>query len=193
MVTHDTIKKTIDSVSLMLLLKAVCIDQAERKKRSRSICSSSSAALLSPSTLSTNVTRHRKWKSTLQQKYTLYKQGHLVRQHEIYNMHENELLTHAHLWYFVHKDPKIERADRIEPKWVVVLRTDDGSYLHPQQPYLTRIYKRLGRTDFHKALTMTADGTPYWVDTHIARICRDKEAKRRYSEKTRREKKRLKK
>jgi len=178
----------------VLMLKTVCQVQARRKKRIRSYgdSSSSNRALLmgTNNTKGTQSckTRHRTWKSVQRQKYTLYKKGNVVREHDIARMHTQGTLTHDYLWYFVHTDDKIERADRIEPKWVVVMRTETGTYLHPQQPYLTRIYKQLNRCNYRLAFTMMDDGTPYWVDTHIARIYRDKEAKKRYSEKTRKSK-----
>lgn len=132
--------------------------------------------------------RHRQWKPVKQQNYTLFKRGKHIKQQDIVELYKRNELTHDYLWYFVHNDTKIERADRIEPKWIIVFCTDDGMYLHPQQPYLTRIYKQLGRTDYRVELSMMSDGTPYWVDTYIARIRRDKEAKKRYSEKKRKKK-----
>lgn len=166
----------------VLLMNVVCNEQQMRRKRLRT--PSTRASLETFKHVATKI-RHRKWKTSAQQKYTLFKRGLYISQRDISVIFEEGRLTHDYLWYFVHKDPKIERADRIEPKWIVVLCTDDGVYLHPQQPYLTNIYKGLGRTDYKAALTMMCDGTPYWVDTHIARVHRDRDAKRRYSEKHR--------
>lgn len=172
----------------VLLLNAVYNEQQERKKRMRSFSSMTVDTFSGGSAGVNTKTRHRKWKPAAQQKYTLFKSGLRVSLRDINAVFENGLLTHDYLWYFVHTDPKIERADRIEPKWIVVLCAsgkEENVYYHPQQPYLTTIYKDIGRTDTKLALTMMADGTPYWVDTHIARIQRDKEAKRRYSVKQR--------
>lgn len=180
----------------VLLLKSIHQNQQLRKKRLRTVSSkhslTDSMAAGATVTMGNNgvKTRHRKWQLSARQNYKLYKRGrHISSSREISNAFESGQLTHDYLWYFVHKDSKIERADRIEPKWIVVLCTDDGVYLHPQQPYLTAIYKQLKRTNYKKALEMMPDGTPYWVDTHIARIQRDKEAKKRYSEKQRKKQK----
>jgi len=171
----------------VLLMNVVCNEQQTRRKRLRTSFTTTHPDTFEQAIGGGGATkiRHRKWKTSAQQKYTMFKKGLYISQREISTIFEEGRLTHDYLWYFVHKDPKIERADRIEPKWIVVLCTDDGVYLHPQQPYLTNIYKELGRTDYKAALTMMDDGTPYWVDTHIARVHRDRDAKRRYSEKHR--------
>ena len=173
----------------VLLLNAIHENQQLRRKRLRTSSSASAQQLdYTGDTVNTTggtKTRHRRWKPSAQQNYSLFKRGCLIDQRSISSTYEKGALTHDFLWYFVHKDAKIERADRIEPKWIVVLCTEDGVYLHPQQPYLTAIYKQMKRTDYKAAMQMMPDGTPYWVDTHIARVRRDKEAKRRYSEKQR--------
>lgn len=136
---------------------------------------------------STNATRHRTWSP--KDKYLLYKEGIMVERSELARMHAAGTLVHEHLYYFCHTDPKIERADRIEPKWVVAFCVGPSTYVLPQQPYLIAIYKKLGRTSDKRAMEMLPDGTPYWVDAYTARVRRDKEAKRRYSQRMREEKK----
>ena len=170
----------------VLLFNAIHSDQQLRSKRLRTSCSTMAFTALK---VDDAKTRHRQWKQNERKKYTLYKRGLFVKQHEITSMYAAGTLTHDYLWYFVHRDPKIERADYIEPKWVVVLCTEEHAFLHPQQPYLTSIYKELNRTHFKSAFTMMPDGTPYWVDIHIARISRDRDAKKRYADKQRDKKK----
>ena len=177
---------------VLLMSHVHTIQKARKRKHGRSnhLLESSSCA---SSNSQVRGARHRRWSPG--QKYTLFKEGALgvVRKDHIARMHEQGQLRHEHLHYFVHGDARIQRADRIEPKWVVALRVGPQDYVLPQQPYLTCIYKRLGRVSDKQALTLLEDGTPYWVDTYIARVRRDKAAKRKYSQRMRAQKKRQKK
>lgn len=114
-------------------------------------------------------------------KYTLFKRARTIGRKQLIERPED--LSHDDLFYFVHKDERVQRGDDLEPKWVAVFHVDTGRYVFPQQPLLARIYADCGRNDPEKATTMCADGTPYWVDRYWARYKRDRLAKKRYQAK----------
>lgn len=118
------------------------------------------------------------------QKYALVRKGRVIHKKEL--LETPHKLSHGDLFYFRHKDERVSRGDALEPKWVAVFCVDTGRYVFPQQPLMAQLYKKAGRTDAEKAMTMCADGTPYWVDRYWARYKRDRLAKKRYQNKNKR-------
>lgn len=126
-----------------------------------------------------------KYGSATGTEYVLIRPGIAVKNEEEVDrlFKEKSTLNEGYFYLFKHSDPNVRRNKRIPLYEAAYYCSERGYYLRVQKCHMKQAYANSGRCDKDAMWSVLENGQPYWVDRHA--FCKEsqRESKRKYESK----------